>query len=126
MDQPVPSQPLVIETRYEPFLASIEPWNGSTPSFQQCVASGLFIAATMGETERFCTGIAIDHRAQDFDRYDVTDWATGTPLPDAFQASVVSSIAARLRECRIEARKRLGITDPPFNDGAPSADGFEE
>lgn len=117
------SHKLVIETRYDAFVASIADWDGATPSFHECLASALFIAATMQETDRFLKGVADDARLSP---NDVINWALGSSWFKESQSKIVASIAARLADCLAEVHRRIAAQLAAMNDGAPSADGFEE
>ena len=117
------SSKIRIETDETTFLASIKNWNGKKPSFSECVASGLFLAATMEETNRFLTGVAQDTKTE---KYTIIGCARGDSWFKESQPKIVESVHARVIECRAEVEKRLQALVDEMKRDLPGPDGFEE
>ena len=117
------SRKITIEIDYETFIASIEKWDGEKPSFSECVASGLFFAATMEETDRFLTGVAQDTK---YEKHAIIGWARGETWFKDAQPKIVASVRARVIECRAELEKRLQALIDAMKQDLPGPDGFEE
>ena len=118
------SQKITIEIDYETFIASIEKWDGEKPTFHECVATGLFLAAAMEETDRFLLGVVEDSKSE---RVMVLNWALGgSGGSKETSLVVVASVRARLIECNVEVHKRIrAAIDELLRNAGPGPDGFE-